>query len=147
MSTHRIICNNDDCYYNKNCRDCTYKGCICIDDDGKCDNCLPFWKTQQYQHEYYIAGQHKPTGKYYRQKRTGAVTEYEGLTLYYKSKELEPETWVTEKRTGAGAHYKDFTGPKRLKEIKEKIAKLPSVCDLPDMEDLLKERLKGDAKC
>lgn len=146
MSTHRIICTNDDCYYNKHCRDCIFKGDIIIgDDDATCQNFLGYWNTPKYQHEYYQAHQNKTTGEAYRERQYfGAVIEYEGFTLYYESKELEPETWVTEKRTGAGAHYKDFTDPERLKDIKEKIAKFPSVCDLPDKEDILKERLKGD---
>ena len=145
MSTHRIICTDDSCWYNKNCRDCIYRGDIIIGDDAGCESRLSYWNTPKYQNTFYTAHQNKTTGEAYREiSYFGAVIEYEGLTLYYKSKELEPETWVTEKRTGAGAHYKDFTDPERLKEIKEKIAKFPSVCDLPDKEDILKERLKGD---
>lgn len=148
MSTHRIICTNDDCYYNKNCQDCTFNGDIIIDgDDATCQNFLDYWNTPEYQNEYYQAHQNKTTGEAYRERHYfGAVTEFGGFTLYYKAKELSPETLVTEKRTGASAHYKDFTDPERLKYIKEKVAKFPSVCDLPDIEDILKERLKGDVK-
>lgn len=148
MSTHRIICTNDDCYYNKYCRDCIYNGDIIIDgDDATCQNFLGYWNTPKYQNTFYTAHYNKTTGEAYREiSYVGAVIEYEGLTLYYKSKELEPETWVTEKTTGAGAPFKSFTDPERLKEIKEKIAKFPSVCDLPDIEDILNERLKGDVK-
>ncbi|MCR5480873.1 MAG: hypothetical protein K6F27_13570 [Ruminococcus sp.] len=142
-----IICNNDDCYYNKNCRDCTFNGDIIIDDEGSCQSSLMYWYTQEYQHEFYVARKDSITGKAYRDKMFfGAVTECEGFTLYYQAKELSSETWVTEKRTGVGAYYRDFTNPESLKEIKKKIKQYPNVNDLPDKEDILKERLKGDVK-
>ncbi len=143
MSTHRIICTNDDCYYNKHCRDCIYKGDIIIgDDDATCQNFLGYWNTPKYQHEFYVA-KGSVTGKDYREKMFfGAVTEYEGFTLYYRDRELSSETWVTEERTGVGAYYRDFTNPERLKEIKKRITQYPNVSDLPDMKEILDENKK-----
>lgn len=135
-----IICNNDDCIYNKNCRDCVFNGDIIIDDEGSCGSSVMYWNAPEYQHEFYVAHKNNVTGKVYREKVFfGAVTEFEGFTLYYRAKELSPETRVTEKRTGVGAYYRDFTNPERFKEIKEKVAKFPSVCDLPDIEEILDE--------
>ncbi|MBQ8119151.1 MAG: hypothetical protein IJ172_00030 [Ruminococcus sp.] len=143
---HRIICTNDMCLYNKDCRDCTHKGDIVLDDDGQCECYTYYLYTPAYQHEYYTANLHRPTGKYYRQKRNGAVTECNGFTLYYEAKDLTPETMVTEKLTGCSARYEKFQDPEFIKIINDRMPTYPRACELPDLDNLLKERLKGDDK-
>lgn len=144
MSEHRIICTNDACFYSKDCRDCTYENDVILDDDGQCECYVYYLYTPPYQHEYYTANLNRTTKKHYRQKRHGAVTECNGFTLYYEAKDLTPETMVTEKLTGCSARYEKFQDPEFTKIISDRMPNYPRVRDLPDMDDLLKERRNGE---
>lgn len=126
-----LICFNDVCKHNANCRDCLYKGTIVLDDDGKCD-CFEHYKdAPEYQTIYFKACDND--GKLYKTIAKGHKIMCNGFTLYHEDKELTPETWCTEKISGIGAAYKAFQTLKRVKQTKAYISNLAykNVNDLP----------------
>lgn len=137
-----IMCRNEKCIYNTDCKGCTYednkKGiALIIESNGKCDCFEDFHKLPEYQHIYYKAIQ--KNGKHYKLLARGAVTEINGFILYYEDKELMPQTYCTEKVSGVGGEYAMFADPNKTKTIKRSIKSLYFGCvvNLPFYSEML----------
>lgn len=130
-----LICFNDVCKYNANCRDCLYRGMIVLDDDGGCD-CFKHYKSApEYQTIYFKAC--FEDGRTYKRIAKGRKTVCNGFTLYYEEKDLTPETWCTEGISGIGSAYKSFEAAESAERIREITSHLTykNVNDLPYKSD------------
>lgn len=127
----KVICTSDTCKYNKNCRDCVYKGTLVLNDDNECECYEHYSDAPEYQTIYYRACQ--IDGNTYKRIAKGRKTLCNGFTLYYEAKDLTPETWCTEEVSGAVARLKSFQNGTFTKRIRDTIAHLPykNVKDLP----------------
>ena len=141
-----IICHNDLCIYNSDCRGCTYEDCksgfaLIIDDDGCCDCFEDFRETKAYQNPFFKAVQRE--GRRYKVAARGAITEINGFIIYYEGKELMSQTYCTEKESGIGARYELFADPLKTNMIRHTISTLDYGCaaDLPLISgELLRNR-------
>lgn len=141
-----IICHNDLCIYNSECRGCTYEDCksgfaLIIDDDGCCDCFEDFRETKAYQNPFFKAVQRE--GRRYKVAARGAITEINGFILYYEGKELTPQTYCTEKESGICGKYEFFADTEKTGMIRHTISNLDYGCaaDLPLLSgELLRNR-------
>lgn len=125
-----LYCFSDYCKYN-DYGYCTCENGIVIGSDGECTNLSYYKDAPEYQTTYFKAMCKK--GKMFKQEATGRKIECNGLTLYYETKELKPETDCTEETTGRGAPFEYFQNPENAKHVKEIIAsgEYANVNDLP----------------
>lgn len=131
-----LICFNDVCKYNANCRDCLFRGDIILDDEGACNCFEDYSKQPEYQTIFFKACS-GDDGKLHKVIAKGRKTTEGCFTLYYETKDLTQETYCTEEKSGVCAPYKLFRIPEHVENIKQRIASLEygDVKDLPYKSD------------
>lgn len=130
-----LVCNNDLCKYNTNCNNCNYCGTIVLDDDGVCTCYEDYKKDADYQNIFFKAC--KENGRIFKTIGRGKRAEINGFVVYYEAKDLTPDTWCTEERSGVGALYRAFCNVEAVPNMRRNIYALPykNVKDLPYMNE------------
>ncbi len=131
-----LICFNDVCKYNENCRDCLYRGTIVLDDNGEC-GCFEDYKQQPEYQTIFFKACKGDNGKIHKVIAKGRKTVCNGFTLYYESKDLTSDTYCTEEKSGFYAPFKTFQNPNSVENVKRIIANLEygNVKNLPYSSD------------
>lgn len=132
-----VMCHNELCLYNSDCKGCTYEDnhpglALIIGDSGECDCYEDFSKSPEYQNIFFKACRDED-GNRVKRMAAGKIVECNGFTLYYTEKELKPNTYCTEKKSGLCDYYHRFSDPQYTERIKSIIDNLDygSVDNLP----------------
>jgi len=117
-----IVCFCDTCIYNMEPNECKLEK-VLINDDGECDDYKHYRECKQYQNVFYKAVRCEG-GKVCKRLSRGQKVIINGFALYSEAKEIKPETYCTEERSGLCARYKDFCSAERAEIIRKTIATL-----------------------
>ena len=117
-----IVCFCDTCIYNMEPNECKLERII-INDDGECDDYKHYSDCPQYQNVFYKAIKGKD-GKIYKRLARGGKVICNGFVLYYEAKDLKPDTYCTEERSGVFARYKKFCSTETAEVIRKAISSL-----------------------